>query len=477
MKTSLIKNYLYNMGYQMLVLLLPLITTPYISRVLGAKGIGAFGYTESITQYFVLFGCIGLNLYGQREIAYCQSDKENRSKIFFELLIVRIITVGIATMFFFISVCRSSRYGDLFKIQMIEILATILDISWYFQGLEEFKKIVARNTGVKLVGVALIFSFVREETDLFKYTLIYSITLFLGNVSMWVYVPKYVKKIKMCELKCMRHIKPALRLFVPQIATNMYNLLDKSMIGLLTKSDLEVAYYEQAQKIIKMALSIPASLGTIMLPRIANMFGEGKKDEIANYLQKSMRFIFLLTFPICMGVIVIAKGFVPWFFGSGYEKVSTNIVVIAPIIVIVGISNVIGVQYLLPVGRQKEYTISVIIGTGVNFCMNSILIPHFLSIGAAIASIMAEISVTTVQFIIVKKELDFCSEMKSVIRYMMASIMMGVSCMWVYLCGIKGVVGTFLQICTGVVIYMISLALLKDDFFISFIKNKLKKGV
>lgn len=472
MKSSIVKNYIYNIGYQMLVLFLPLITTPYISRILGAEGIGAFGYTESISQYFVLFGCIGLNLYGQREIAYCQGDKEARSKVFIELLIVRVITVSIALIIFALTVCQSIKYGFLFKIQIIEIFATMVDISWYFQGLEEFKKIVVRNTIVKIVGVILIFTLIHAKTDLFKYALIYTVTLFVGNVSMWLYAPKYVKKVEAYKLNCIRHIKPALLLFIPQIATNMYNLLDKSMIGFLTKNDAEVAYYEQAQKIMKMALSIPTSLGTVMLPRMANMFGEGKNNEIIDYLKKSMRIIFLLTCPICVGVMVIAKGFVPWFFGIGYDKVVSNLLVIAPIIIIVGISNVIGVQYLLPVGRQKEYTTSVLIGTVVNFCLNIILIPRFFSIGAAFASIIAEFSVTVFQIIVVRENFNIYNNMKNFIKYLFASLIMGICCMWIYLCDFTGIIGTAFQICTGILVYLFILFVLKDDMIVSFMRRR-----
>lgn len=475
MKSSVIKNYIYNICYQGLVLILPLITTPYISRALGADGVGAFGYTESISQYFVLFGCIGLNLYGQREVAYCQNDKEKRTLIFFELLLVRFITVSCSLLFFEFTSCQSAKYGELFRIQIIEILASMIDISWYFQGLEEFKKIVIRNTLVKILGVILIFIFIHSEDDLVLYTLIYTSTLLLGNLSMWMYVPKYIRKVKIADLNCKRHIKPALLLFIPQIATNMYNLLDKSMIGFLTKNDAEVAYYEQAQKIMKMALSIPTALGTVMLPRIARMFGEGKKDEIIQYLQKSVRFVCMLTFPLCAGIIAISKELVPWFFGSGYDKVTINLCIISPIIIIVGISNVIGVQYLLPVGKQKQYTISVVIGTLVNFTLNSVCIPIFLSVGAAVASIIAELSVTVYQLIVVRQDFEFNHTIKSIYKYIIAAMVMLCVCLWPYFCNIDGILCTILQGITGVIVYGGLLILLKDEMVYFVIRNYIRK--
>lgn len=458
------------MGYQILVLILPFITTPYISRVLGADGVGAFGYTESISQYFVLFGCIGLNLYGQREIAYCRKSKEERSRVFWELLILRIITISIVIVIFCFTACQSEKYGRLFSIEIIEIVASMVDISWFFQGVEDFKKIVIRNALVKLSGVVLIFTLVKNREDLSIYTFIYVITLFLGNVSMWFYISKYIKKIEYDTLKVTRHIRLALILFIPQIATNMYNLLDKSMIGYLTQSDAEVAYYEQAQKIMKMVLSIPTALGTVMLPRIANMFGEGRREEIKEYLYKSINFVCLLAFPLCMGLCGISKGFVPWFFGNGYNKVVNNLIILSPIIIIVGISNVIGVQYLLPTGKQRQYTCSVIMGTVVNFLLNIVAIPLLLSAGAALASIVAELSVTIFQLIMVRKEFNFGYVLNKNYKYIISSAI--VYLVVFLLSGVLGngrMIATVLEVFVGGIIYVIVLLLMKDEMIYNFI--------
>lgn len=474
MKTSVIRNYLYNISYQFLILVLPLITTPYISRVLGADGVGAFGYTESITQYFVLFGCVGLNLYGQREIAYCQSNLVKRSEVFWELLIVRVMTVSIALIIYVFTVCNIKEYQYLFKIQIIEVLTAMIDISWFFQGMEEFKKIVIRNALVKICGVILTFLLVKEKNDLNRYAFICVFTLFFGNLSMWLYCSQFIQKIKSSELNIRRHIKPALILFVPQIATNMYNLLDKSMIGFLTKSDVEVAYYEQAQKIMKMALSIPTALGTVMLPRIASMFEKGKNDAIKIYLNESLQFICMLSFPLCMGLCVISKGFVPWFFGSGYEKVVGNLIILSPIIVIVGISNVIGVQYLLPIGRQKQYTYSVVIGTLVNFTLNMVAIPKLLSYGAAIASIIAELAVSGSQLYMVREIFPIKVMIRKVYKYIAASMIMAIFVKQWYLWNLDDLCTTMLQILSGVVIYFISLLLMREKMILNFVKNVMK---
>lgn len=182
MMNNVVKNYLYNLSYQILVLIVPLITTPYISRVLGAKGVGTFSYTNSVVQYFILFGCVGLNLYGQREIAYVQHNKEKRDKVFWELVILRIITVSTSLAIFYFTLASHGKYAIVFFIMCIDILSSMADISWFFQGIEDFKKIVVRNFIIKIIGVALIFLFVKSSDDLLLYIMCHSSTLFLGNI-------------------------------------------------------------------------------------------------------------------------------------------------------------------------------------------------------------------------------------------------------------------------------------------------------
>ena len=474
MDKKVIKNYLYNLGYQVLIILLPLVTTPYVSRVLGAKGIGTYGYTNSITQYFILFGCIGLNLYGQREIAYYQNDIQKRSKVFFELLLLRIITVSISIILYYFTFCQNPTYGYIFSIQIIDVVASMFDISWLYQGMEDFKKIVLRNTLVKICGLIIIFMFVKSPADLPIYVLSYSATLLLGNLSMWMYLPKFVKKVSLKYLNIQKHLRPTIVLFLPQMATSIYTMLDKTMIGALTNNTAEVGYYEQSQKIIRMAMTIATSLGTVMLPRVANLFKEGKLDEVKESMYTSFQFISFLTFPLCFGLIGISKGFVPWFFGEGYGKVVYNLMVISPIIIIIGYSNVIGTQFLLPTGRQKEYTLSVCTGTVVNLCCNFLLIPMLLSYGAAIATVIAELSVTLVQVIATRRTFSYRYIFKLVYKYIIAAVLMLVVLLFLSNIMPVGILYTVIQMTAGCFVYFIVLIVLKDSSIYTVI-NKIKR--
>ena len=196
MKKSIAKNYIYNLIYQLLTILLPLITTPYLSRVLGAEPIGIYGYTISIVTYFILFGSLGIAMYGQREIAYKQNDKKSRTKIFLEIIIVRTISLMFSMTLFYIIFGRTGEYAIYYKILLVEMLANVFDISWFFQGLEEFDKTVTRNMIVKSISLILIFALVKQPSDLWKYFAIFVGSELLGNMSLWLYLPKYIEKTK-----------------------------------------------------------------------------------------------------------------------------------------------------------------------------------------------------------------------------------------------------------------------------------------
>lgn len=463
MKKSLITNYFYNLSYQILILILPLMTTPYVSRVLGAQGVGTFSYTNSVTQYFILFGAIGLNLYGQREIAYVQSHKAKYSQVFYEILITRTITLLISIIAFYMLLCHDNKYAFIFMIQTIDIVASIFDISWLFQGLEDFRKIVVRNFIVKIAGVLFIFIFINNSDDLGLYVIINSLTLLIGNLSMWMYLPGTVQKINLKKLHLKKHIRPAIALFIPQIATSLYTMLDKTMIGFLTGNESEVAYYEQSQKIIKMILALVTSLGTVMLPRIAKTFAEDNQKQIRAYMSMTFRFVLALAFPLCFGVMAISFHFVPWFFGNGFEKVIPNMILIAPIILFISISNVTGTQYLLPTRRQREYTASVMAGSIINIIFNFLLIPRFLSIGAAIATLIAEFMVTAIQLYFVRKDFDLIQIMKYALKYSFFSLVMATI---VYIVGLNleaSIMTTVFQGVIGAIIYGILLLVTKDE--------------
>lgn len=481
-KKSIAKNYAYNLIYQVLTLILPLITTPYTSRVLGAEGIGIYGYTHSIVTYFILFGSLGVALYGQREIAYAQENSEKRMKTFVEIVSFRFITVFIAILIYFFAFMIQGEYKVYYSILLIALAATAFDISWFFQGLEEFKKTVLRNIVVRLSSVTLIFIFVKNPEDLKKFILIYSLADFIGNLSLWLYLPKYFKGQKIKNINVIQHISPVLFLFIPQIANQIYNMLDKTMIGYIIENKSEVGYYEQAQKIIRLLITIVTSLGVVMIPRMASTFASGDKQKVKEYMKKSFNFVFFLSFPLIFGIISICKEFVPLFFGEGYDKVVILINIISPVVLLMGIANVVGTQYLLPTKRQKEYTMSITIGLILNFFLNLILISKWDSVGASIATVLSQLAVDILQLRNIRNEIDLKELFKSSIKYLFAGLIMFGACMLVQMFNLENTISIIVKISVGIIVYFSILLIIKDEYIYSFIskiqnifKNKLKK--
>lgn len=477
-KKSITKNYLYNLTYQILILILPLVTTPYISRVLGAEAIGIYSYTYNIVSYFILFGSLGVALYGQREIAYIGDDEKARKKTFIEIVSFRFIVMVITILIYFIVFANGEQYQTFYRIWMLELFATALDISWFFQGMEEFKKTVIRNIMVRLTSVSLIFIFVKSPEDLIKYITIYAVADLLGNLSLWLYLPKYLKGKKVGNINIFRHFAPIILLFIPQIANQIYNMIDKTMIGKIIEDKSEVGYYEQAQKITRVLLTVVTSLGTVMIPRMASVFASGNKKKVNDYMRKSFNFVFFLAFPITFGIMSISTAFVPWFFGAGYDKVVTLINVISPIILFTGMANVVGTQYLLPTKRIKEYTISISAGLIVNSILNYILISMYKSIGASIATIISEAIVVIIQLYIIRKDISLEEIIKLSNKYLISGLVMLVACLIVRRFLTLGLVSIIIQVAVGIIVYLIMLIILKDKFlsmFVNLVKEKLLK--
>ena len=475
-KNSIAKNYIYNLIYQLLTIFLPLITTPYLSRVLGAKQIGIYGYTTSILAYFILFGSLGIAMYGQREIAYYQDNKKKRSQVFHELIIVRFGTLFISTILFYFIFVRGESYSLYYKILIIQLVANMFDISWFFQGIEEFDKTVVRNLIVKLLCLVLIFTVVKSYDDLWKYFLIYAGAEFIGNISIWLYVPKYIEKINFKELDFKRHIKPTLALFLPQIAIQIYTVLDKTMIGVITNDMEEVGYYEQAQKIVKAALMVLNALQIVMNSRIANAHSNHNKKEVHECLEKSFRFVWLFAIPMMLGLVGIANKFVPWYYGKGFDSVTGIIIVTSPILIMIGLSGITGVQYLVQIGKQNVFTKSVIVGCLVNVLFNSLLISKYGGMGAAVASVVAEGCVFLYQMKHFKKEFSLFEVMKLSVKNVISGVVMLVVVVIVTNYLSVSIWNTMIEVLIGGVVYAGMLFILKDQFVKDLI-NQIYVGV
>lgn len=476
---QVLKNFLYNLSYQILVLILPLITVPYVSNVLGAKGVGDYAFTFANTQYFILFGMVGVTLYGNRQIAYVRDNKEKLKNTFYSIYLVQIVTMTISSVLFliFAFTFNEGLYRSLYLVQGINILASLIDISWLFMGLEQFKKTVVRNTLVKLISFASIFIFVKSIDDLIKYTLILALANFLGNLTFWLYIPSMVgiKDVKLGKLST--HLRASIALFIPQIAIQVYVLLSRTLLGVFTDT-IQVGYYDNSQKLVKIALTVATAIGTVMMPKIANTVALGDMDKVKYYIKNSFFFMNSISVPLTFGLLGISKELSPWFFGKEFEGIETLIIISCIIILAISWSNVFGTQLLVPLNKTKEFTFSVTVGAIVNLLLNLIVLKFMGSIGACITTVLAEITVTVTQMYILRKFLNLKEMIKSVLIFFPAAIIMFIVVRIIGIVMGARILTSLVQVLLGGILYLLILfALYKGIYkqsFIIYIKNMIK---
>lgn len=478
MDKKILKNYFYNILYQMFVVLTPLITVPYVTRTLGADVQGISIWTAGIVQWFVLFGILGVNIYGNKKIAEVREDKKLMSKTFLEIFVMQFFCMmisGIMYLFFVQTIKQEIRLYS--YIQGIALISVAFDITWFFYGVEDFKKASIRNMFVKIFGIILIFSFVKSSDDLAIFILINTLSGVIGQIVMWFQLRQYITFQKITIQGIRQHIWTNIVLFIPQIATSVYTLLDVSMLGYLYRDFDHVAYYENSQRFIKMFLFFITSIGAVMLPRIANLNtkGDEEKAKINRYLQITMRMSLYLAIPMIVGIITLIPSFIGWFLDDSYQIVTQLVIFTTPIILFISISNVYGTQYMLPTGMTKEYTKSVLTGAVTNALLNLLLMPKFGAYGDIVASVISEFMVTLVQWKYVHKQINLNVKFIDIYKYILASLVMGGA-----VCLVSNVlplnfISNCISITIGIILYFGCLILFKDQFQLSLLNKVLKR--
>ncbi|KRM92822.1 polysaccharide biosynthesis C-terminal domain-containing protein [Liquorilactobacillus cacaonum] len=456
---NVIRNYLYNAGYQLLLVILPLVSITYVSRVLTNTGVGLNAYTNSIITYFVLFGSLGINLYGNRQIAYLRENQLEMSKAFWELVILRILAVLIAFVAFFVYL-PFSKNPMLMFFQSLNLLAVIFDISWFYMGIEDFKKTVTRNTLVKILSLAAIFIFVKSKNDLGLYVIILGMGTFLGNLTFWPFIKDLIVKIPYKQLHPFRHLRPSIALFIPQVAISVYAVLNKTMLGKMTGT-VNSGYYNNADTLIKTVLAVATATGTVMLPHVANAFANGEKKRINQMLYDSFDFISFLTVAMMFGIAGLSLNLGTLVFGSGFEPVGMAVLLESPVIILIGWSNAIGTQFLLPTNRTREYTASVIIGAIVNIVLNFPLIYFWGLVGAMLATVISEVCVTGYQLWTIRKTVSYRKLFQNFWKYLVAGLVMFIPIFKINNTVNSTIVSILLEVVLGIVVYFVMILLLR----------------
>ena len=462
-KTNVISNFLYNSVYQILLIILPLITTPYISRVLEADGVGTYSYTYSIAYCLALVGMLGVNNYGNRTVAALQNDRKKRSTAFWNIVTLQMLTTAIMVVVYCVYLVWfcPTEYRLVSWIQLLTVMASFVDVNWFFFGMEKFKLTVMRNAVVRLLTVVAIFMFVKNSSQVWLYTLLMVGGHFISNLIIWPFLKKEIDIVKpsFCGMK--QHFKQMIVLFIPVIAVTLYNKMDKIMIGLLSNVT-QNGFYESTERIITVPMGLITALGTVMLPRMSSLFASGDKGKARGYIRLSMEFVCFMGFALMFGIAGVAKEFSPVFFGTEFTSVGSLIMLISPTIFFKCWANVIRTQYLIPLKYDKPYVISVWIGAVINLIINYALIGRYGAAGAVVGTICAEGAVMIYQTWFVRKKLPIAEYLKDGAAYLIPGIIMfgavrmvgihfGVSLLSVVIEVIVGIV-TYIGLCMPILL-------------------------
>lgn len=411
---SLKKNFIYSIAYQALVIILPLITAPYVSRVLGAEGIGEYSYTQSVAYYFILMAMLGISQQGNRAIAEVGEDIEKRSSKFWSIYSIQMFTHIIAITIYVFYLILGTDKSIIPWIQLIYLCSSLFDISWLFFGMEQFKITVLRNTIIKISTAILIFILVKSRDDLWLYTLILVSGTLLSQIYLWFYLKKYIIFTKPDWSSIKQQIKPILILFIPVLAYSIYKVMDKIMLGSMASYE-QVGFYENAFKINNIPISLITAIGTVMLPRMTAMASKGQKDESCKFIKKTFSIINVLASALVFGIAGISNNFVNVYYGAEFNACSSLMVWLNWTVFFVAWANIMRTQYLIPNKRDNVYVVSTVLGAVVNLLINFILIGSLQALGASIGTFFAEFTVMIVQLIAIRKELP-------VMRYISDSI-------------------------------------------------------
>ena len=418
---KVLKNYAYNLSYQLLVIILPIITTPYVTRVFSSTDLGTYGYFNSIVTYFILLATLGVANYGTKEIS---GHRKDIRKNFWGIYTLQ-FGATILSICLYILLCLSLSFmqNPVAYILGLSLVSKGMDISWLFQGLEDFRKITVRNITVKLVGVISIFLFVKSANDLYLYVFLLTIFELLGQFSMWLPAREFIGKPHFDWSYAKQHLKPVVLLFLPQIAISLYVTLDRTMLGALS-STKDVGIYDQALKLVNILLTLVTSLGSVMLPRVANLLSTGDHKAVNKMHQMSFLIYNLVIFPIIAGMLIVNDDFVQFFLGQDFQDAKYAIAIMIFRMFFIGWTNIMGIQILIPHNKNKEFMISTTIPAIVSVGLNLLLLPKLGYIGAAIVSVLTEALVWAIQLYFTRNYLKEVPFLASTVKIIGASALM-----------------------------------------------------
>lgn len=482
MNKSIKVNYIFNLANIVSGLLFPLITFPYASRILLADGIGQVNFFQSIIQYITLLTCLGIPMYAIREIAKVREDVAKRNKVAVEILLLHasMTTIGyVIVTILTMTVSQIQVDISLFLLLSTTIFFTAIGCEWFYQGIEDFKYITIRGLIVKIISVILLFLLVKTKEDILWYAAYSVFGVLGGNIFNFIRLRKYitVRELLFRELHPLRHLLPALHIFVLNLIISIYIQLNSVMLGFMADTTA-VGLFTAASKLSHMVLGIVGALGTAMLPRLSNLIATGQKEQFDRLSQKAMQFVIAITLPMTVGIMMTAPYLIVLFCGETYTPAILTLQIISPIIMAIGMSNIMGIQILYPQEQVNMVIICTALGAVVNFLLNLCLIPKLAQDGASIATVAAEVAVTVSMVFVGRKYIPIKWKNRNYLHYLTGSLLMG-GAVWVWMAYTpcqSDIINLIVACGIGLGIYAAYLGCIKDSFYME-IKVIIRKSL
>ena len=480
MARSLKSNFVYNLINKISELLFPMITFPYVSRILLADGIGHVNFFNSIIQYIVMFASLGIPMYAIREIARVRNNEAERNRTTIEILLLFLFLSVLGYVVVGLLSCTISKIAadiPLFLILSATIFFTAIGCEWFYQGIEDFKYVTIRSLCTRTLGVILLFVFVNDKSDVYWYALYLAFGILGGNIFNFLRLRKYklFSNLEFGELRPFRHLLPALHVFALNLIISIYIQLNTIMLGFLS-TEAAVGLFTASSKLSHVMLGIGGALGNAMLPHMSNLVGEENEKRFKQLSEKSMQFVVMVSLPICVGLIILASSLIRMFCGDTYYDAILSLQILSPIVLAIGMSNVMGYQILYPLGKINIVMLTTGIGAIVNLLLNLLLIPEYAQNGAAVATTVTEIAVTISMLYYGRDYFYFNLKNKSYFIYFVSTLIMGLA---IYLCNgifINPFANSAFVFMVGVILYLICLIYFKDPLTNEVIIRVLNKN-
>lgn len=414
---SIRKNFFYNSILTVSNYLFPLITYPYISRVLGVTNVGVCNFVDSIVNYFILFSMMGMSSIGIREIACVGSNQENRNKVFSSLFTFNALTTIFSVIVYVLCIFLIPElyvYRKLLYIGLLKLIANFFLINWLFAGLEDFKYITIRSIIVQLFYVVAVFTFIRDKDDYPIYYLLLSLSIVINATINCIYSRKFVKyKWQFLGFKSI--FKSSLILGFRNILTSMYTTFNVLFLGLVSSST-EVGYYTTATKLYSIIIAFFTAFTSVMLPRMSSLISDGKMEQFKSLVNKSIELLCLISLPMIIYTVVYASDIIHLLSGEGYEGAIIPMQIVMPLILIIGLEQILITQTLVPLKKDKAVLINTIFGAIVGILLNLLLVSKYEAIGSSMVWLFSEIAVLISAMYFVKKNIDFTIPIKYILK-------------------------------------------------------------